>query len=114
MSWPHTSTQEEGMSPSVPLLAELDHLWQQEVEAYEPLLALHQAVQGCLAAPALNPLLTSLQAREHVVRPGPPARGPLRPRTLVGGVKALGEPAINWPQQVGGLSALALALPQAT
>ena len=56
------------MSTSAPLLAELDHLLQQEVEAYEHLLALHQEVQRCLAAPALDPLLASLQAREHVVR----------------------------------------------
>jgi hypothetical protein len=54
------------MSTSAPLLAELDHLLQQEVEAYEHLLALHQEVQHCLAAPALDPLLASLQAREHV------------------------------------------------
>jgi FlgN protein len=63
---PHT--QEESMSTSAPLLAELDHLLQQEVEAYEHLLALHQEVQSCLAAPALDPLLASLQAREHVAR----------------------------------------------
>ena len=56
------------MSTSSPLLAELDHLLQQEVEAYEHLLALHQEVQRCLAAPALDPLLASLQAREHVAR----------------------------------------------
>jgi flagellar biosynthesis/type III secretory pathway chaperone len=56
------------MSTSVPLLAELDHLLQQEVEAHEHLLALHQEVQRCLAAPALDPLLASLQAREHVAR----------------------------------------------
>jgi hypothetical protein len=56
------------MSTSAPLLAELDHLLQQEVEAYEHLLALHQEVQRCLAAPALDPLLASLQAREHVAR----------------------------------------------
>ena len=56
------------MSTSAPLLAELDHLLQQEVDAYEHLLALHQEVQRCLAAPALDPLLASLQAREHVAR----------------------------------------------
>jgi hypothetical protein len=56
------------MSTSAPLLAELDHLLQQEVEAYEHLLALHQEVQRCLAASALDPLLASLQAREHVAR----------------------------------------------
>jgi hypothetical protein len=56
------------MSTPGPLLAELDHLLQQEVEAYEHLLALHQEVQRCLAAPALDPLLASLQAREHVAR----------------------------------------------
>ena len=56
------------MSTSAPLLAELDHLLQQEVEAYEHLLALHQEVQRCLAAPALDPLLASLQARDHVAR----------------------------------------------
>ena len=56
------------MSTSALLLAELDHLLQQEVEAYEHLLALHQEVQRCLAAPALDPLLASLQAREHVAR----------------------------------------------
>ena len=56
------------MSTSAPLLAELDHLLQQEVEAYEHLLTLHQEVQRCLAAPALDPLLASLQAREHVAR----------------------------------------------
>jgi hypothetical protein len=56
------------MSTSAPLLAELDHLLQQEVEAYEHLLALHQEVQRCLAAPALDPLVASLQAREHVAR----------------------------------------------
>ena len=56
------------MSTSASLLAELDHLLQQEVEAYEHLLALHHAVQRCLAAPALDPLLASLQAREHVAR----------------------------------------------
>jgi hypothetical protein len=56
------------MSTSASLLAELDHLLQQEVEAYEHLLALHQEVQRCLAAPALDPLLASLQAREHVAR----------------------------------------------
>ena len=56
------------MSTSAPLLAELDHLLQQEVEAYEHLLSLHQEVQRCLAAPALDPLLASLQAREHVAR----------------------------------------------
>ena len=56
------------MSTSAPLLAELDRLLQQEVEAYEHLLALHQEVQRCLAAPALDPLLASLQAREHVAR----------------------------------------------
>jgi hypothetical protein len=56
------------MSTSAPLLAELDHLLQQEVEAYEHLLVLHQEVQRCLAAPALDPLLASLQAREHVAR----------------------------------------------
>jgi hypothetical protein len=56
------------MSTSAPLLAELDHLLQQEVEAYEHLLALHQEVQHCLEAPALDPLLASLQAREHVAR----------------------------------------------
>jgi len=50
------------------LLAELDHLLQQEVEAYECLLALHQEAQDCLAAPALEPLLANLQAREHLVR----------------------------------------------
>jgi flagellar biosynthesis/type III secretory pathway chaperone len=61
-----TYTQEESMSTSAPLLAELDHLLQQEVEAYEHLLALHQEVQRCLAAPALDPLLASLQAREQV------------------------------------------------
>ena len=54
------------MSTTAPLLAELDHLLQQEVEAYEHLLALHQEVQCCLAVPALDPLLASLQAREHV------------------------------------------------
>jgi hypothetical protein len=56
------------MSTSAPLLAELDHLLQQEVEAYERLLALHQEVQHCLTASALDPLLASLQAREHVAR----------------------------------------------
>ena len=56
------------MSTSAPLLAELDYLLQQEVDAYEHLLALHQEVQRCLAAPALDPLLASLQAREHVAR----------------------------------------------
>src|SRR5262249_33444632 len=56
------------MSTSAPLLAELDHLLQQEVEAYEHLLTLHQEVQRCLAAPTLDPLLASLQAREHVAR----------------------------------------------
>jgi FlgN protein len=56
------------MSTSALLLAELDHLLQQEVEAYEHLLALHQEVQCCLAAPTLDPLLASLQAREHVAR----------------------------------------------
>jgi hypothetical protein len=56
------------MSTSALLLAELDHLLQQEVEAYEHLLALHQEVQRCLAAPALDPLLANLQAREHVAR----------------------------------------------
>src|SRR5262249_23239331 len=56
------------MSTSAPLLAELDRLLQQEVEAYEHLLALHQEVQRCLAAPALDPLLASLQAREHMAR----------------------------------------------
>jgi hypothetical protein len=56
------------MSTSAPLLAELDHLLHQEVEAYEHLLALHQEVQRCLATPALDPLLASLQAREHVAR----------------------------------------------
>jgi phosphoglycerate-specific signal transduction histidine kinase len=63
-----TYTQKESMSTSAPLLAELDHLLQQEVEAYEHLLALHQEVQRCLAAPVLDPLLASLQAREHVAR----------------------------------------------
>lgn len=56
------------MSTSASLLAELDHLLQQEVETYEHLLALHQEVQRCLATPALDPLLVSLQAREHVAR----------------------------------------------
>ena len=56
------------MSTSALLLAELDHLLQQEVEGYEHLLALHQEVQRCLAAPALDPLLASLQARDHVAR----------------------------------------------
>jgi hypothetical protein len=56
------------MSTSAPLLAELDHLLQQEVEAYEHLLTLHQEVQRCLAAPGLEPLVASLQAREHVAR----------------------------------------------
>lgn len=56
------------MNTSAPLLAELDHLLQQEVEAYEHLLTLHQEVQRCLAATALDPLLVSLQAREHVAR----------------------------------------------
>jgi len=56
------------MSTSASLLAELDHLLQQEVEAYEHLLALHQEVQHYLAASALDPLLASLQAREHVAR----------------------------------------------
>ena len=56
------------MSTSAPLLAELDHLLQQEVEAYEHLLTLHQEVQRCLATTALDPLLASLQAREHVAR----------------------------------------------
>ena len=56
------------MSTSAPLLAELDRLLQQEVEAYEHLLELHQEVQRCLAAPALDPLLASLQAREHMAR----------------------------------------------
>ena len=56
------------MSTSAPLLAELDHLLQQEVEAYEHLLALQQEAQRCLAAPALDPLLANLQAREHLAR----------------------------------------------
>src|SRR4029453_6512050 len=60
------------MSTSAPLPAELDHLLQQEVEAYEHLLALHQEVQRCLAAPVLDPLLASLQAREHVARHSAP------------------------------------------
>ena len=56
------------MRTLVSLLAEFDHLLQQEVEAYAHLLALHQEVQHCLAASALDPLLASLQAREHVAR----------------------------------------------
>jgi hypothetical protein len=56
------------MNTSAPLLAELDHLLQQEVEAYEHLLTLHQEVHRCLAATALDPLLASLQARAHVAR----------------------------------------------
>ena len=56
------------MSTLASLLAEFDHLLQQEVEAYAHLLALHQDVQHCLAAPALDPLLAHLQAREHLAR----------------------------------------------
>jgi hypothetical protein len=54
------------MNTSASLLAEFDHLLQQEVEAYKRLLALHQEAQHCLAAPALDPLLANLQAREHL------------------------------------------------
>lgn len=54
------------MSTSAQLLAELDQLLQQEVEAYERLLVLQQETQRCLAVPALEPLLTNLQAREHL------------------------------------------------
>ena len=61
-------TQGESISTSAPLLAELGHLLLQEVEAYEHLLALHQDVRCCLAALVLDPLLASLQAREHVAR----------------------------------------------
>jgi len=60
--------QEENMSTLASLLAEFDQLLQQEVEAYEHLLALHQEAQHCLAAPALDPLLANLQAREHLAR----------------------------------------------
>ncbi len=56
------------MSTLASLLAEFDHLLQQEVEAYEHLLALHQEAQHCLVAPALDPLLANLQAREHLAR----------------------------------------------
>src|SRR5437870_251708 len=60
--------QEEHMSTLASLLAEFDHLLQQEVETYEHLLALHQEARHCLAAPALDPLLANLQAREHLAR----------------------------------------------
>jgi hypothetical protein len=50
------------------LLAEFDHLLHQEVEAYETLLGLQQETQHCLAGSALEPLLTNLQAREHLAR----------------------------------------------
>jgi hypothetical protein len=56
------------MSTLAPLLAKLDYLLQQEVEAYEHLLALQQEAQRCLAASALDPLLANLQAREHLAR----------------------------------------------
>lgn len=55
------------MSTLAQLLAEFDHLLHQEVEAYERLLALHQETQLCLQASALAPLLTNLQAREHLL-----------------------------------------------
>lgn len=56
------------MSTSAPLLAVLDQLLYQEVDAYEELLRLQQEAQPYLAAPALNPLLDNLQAREHLAR----------------------------------------------
>ncbi|MGE3536962.1 MAG: flagellar export chaperone FlgN [Candidatus Tectimicrobiota bacterium] len=56
------------MSTSVQLLAVVDRLLQQEVDAYETLLRLHQDGHGHLTAPALEPLLANLQAREHLAR----------------------------------------------
>lgn len=56
------------MSTSAPLLAVFDHLLHQEVDTYEALLRLHQDAQRHLAVPALEPLLTNLQSREHLAR----------------------------------------------
>jgi hypothetical protein len=59
--------QAKSMSASAPLLAECDHLLQQEVATYDSLLALHQEVERYLAAPALDPLLAGLSVTAQTI-----------------------------------------------
>jgi hypothetical protein len=50
------------------LLATLDRILQQEVEAYKHLIVLQREAPGVLATLTLEPFLTNLQVREHLTR----------------------------------------------
>lgn len=51
-----------------PLLEELQGVLQAEIEAYEQLLACQQAERQLLVARVLEPFLTHLQAKEHLLQ----------------------------------------------